>query len=342
MAQDLRKFFQPGPRFQRADEGPAGPLVSVLESPGKFVDLFAGYGGASTGATNAGYDVVLAVDNWEHAVGVHQRNHPQADHLCMELPPAEPLPLPEAGEKWHLHGSPPCTFLSVAARYARSEERVAREEAEGLALVRWYLDFALGSSATTWSMEQVAHEGVIKLLKAYRAQHRESVAWHVFDFAKLGLPQHRKRLIAGTPALINKLKRTRKRRIGPRDVLAHPRGTHIRNETLYQGSKSKPETRIKYTASDMAKSISKPCYTIVAYKPLRWVTPGAEDPKATLIRLNSYESSRIQGFPEGYYLPEGVVLATRGVGNAVPPPVMEQLLTPRGRCVSPSLVWRPP
>jgi len=36
------------------------------------------------------------------------------------------------------------------------------------------------------------------------------------------------------------------------------------------------------------------------------------------------------------------VLATRGVGNAVPPPVMEQLLTPRGRCVSPSLVWRPP
>jgi len=104
MAQDLRKFFQPVPRFEHADEVPAEHSVDVLESPGKFVDLFAGYGGASTGATNAGYDVVLAVDNWEHAVGVHQLNHPQTQHLCMELPPAEPLPLPEAGEKWHLHG----------------------------------------------------------------------------------------------------------------------------------------------------------------------------------------------------------------------------------------------
>ena len=121
------------------------------EDRGKFVDLFAGIGGASTGATNAGYNVVLAVDNWELAMETHAINHPRTHHLCMQLPPAagEELPLPAAGEKWHLHGSPPCTLLSEA----NHRTRTAEEFAEGLAMVRWYIDYALASSATTgaWS-----------------------------------------------------------------------------------------------------------------------------------------------------------------------------------------------
>lgn len=313
---------------------------STLESPGKFVDLFAGIGGASTGAMNAGYDVVLAVDSWKLALDVHRRNHPHTKHLCIELPPTEPLPLPAAGERWHLHGSPPCTKLSGAARYARDDARVSRETAEGLEMVKWYLDFALASHATTWSMEQVNHEGVRRLLQSYSrpcSPHRNNIAWAIFNCNILGVPQNRKRIIAGSPKLISHLRCTRKRRVAVREVISHPRGTHIRNETLYQGKRGMG--RIKYNKDGLCKSINTQSHTIVAYKPLRWTTPS--DSEAPLKRLSTYESSRIQGFPEGYALPAGVVNGGRGVGNAVPPPVMQHLLTPRARCVSPSLLWRP-
>lgn len=339
MAPDIRSFFSQSPRFEHS--APVEPVV--FESPGKFVDLFCGYGGASTGATAAGYDVVLAVDNWEAALEVHAKNHPGTKHVCADLPTEHPLPLPKAGERWHLHGSPPCTHLSSAARNGRTQERIEREESEGLSLVEWFLKFALDSSATSWSMEQVAHPGVLRVLRglnAHESPYRGRVAWCVIDFVQLGLPQNRKRLLAGTPSLITKIKHTRKRRRAVRDVVPNPRGTHVRNETLYQGLKGS-ETRVRLDAADSAKPISKPCYTIVAYKPLRWVTPSAEDPKASLTRLTSRESALIQGFPVGYYLPTGVVHATRGIGNAVPPPVVQEFLTPRGRCVSPSLGWRP-
>ena len=64
--------------------------------PPKFVDFFAGIGGASEGAAQAGYDVVLAVDADQAAMELHALNHPQCTHLCCTLPPTGPLPLPSA------------------------------------------------------------------------------------------------------------------------------------------------------------------------------------------------------------------------------------------------------
>ena len=122
-------------------------------------------------------------------------------------------------------------------------------------------------------------------------------------------------------------------------VLSAPRGAMIRNETLYQGKKDDP-TRRRMSKEDMCRSIHKPCFCIVSYKPLRWVTPNTDTP---MIRLSTYESGRIQGFPEGYVYPDGVVNGIRSVGNAVPPPVMTQLLRPpRARPLSPSLEWQRP
>ena len=111
-----------------------------------FVDLFAGIGGASTGATQAGLRVVLAVDFDKHMLGVHELNHPDATHIVTELPPQQPLPLPTKG-KWHLHGSPPCGKVSRINQAVTAEQRK-----HGLGLVRWYLRYALASSATTWTM----------------------------------------------------------------------------------------------------------------------------------------------------------------------------------------------
>jgi site-specific DNA-cytosine methylase len=49
------------------------------------IDLFAGAGGFTLGATMAGARVLWAANHWEAAVQVHATNHPEALHLCQDL-----------------------------------------------------------------------------------------------------------------------------------------------------------------------------------------------------------------------------------------------------------------
>ena len=46
-------------------------------------DFFAGAGGFSTGARQAGCRVVYACDNNADALATHKRNHPEAEHACL-------------------------------------------------------------------------------------------------------------------------------------------------------------------------------------------------------------------------------------------------------------------
>ena len=61
--------------------------------------------------------------------------------------------------------------------------------------------------------------------------------------------------------------------------------------------------------------------------PLRWVTKGGN---GSTLRLSPAEGARLQGFPVGYVLPAVARYANRGVGNAVPPPVIAAMLGRRG------------
>lgn len=305
----------------------------------KFVDLFCGIGGASTGAMNAGYQVVLAVDSWQKALGVHKRNHPHTKHLCLKLPPTEPLTLPGADTIWHLHGSPPCTLLSQAANRTRTEE----EREEGAELVKWFLDFALTSEATTWSMEQVPARHVTDLLNEYC--HRDApffskIDWDIFDFADYGVPQHRRRILAGSPHLIGKMRKARKRHASVSSFITKPRGTHIRNNVAYgkQPKQGASGQRKHYTNDDCCRPISEASYTVCASQPLFWATPGTD---TKLEWLTPEEGLRLQAFPKGYQLGYLSNSATQcGVGNALPPPVITQLLNTTNRSVSPSLMWQ--
>jgi DNA (cytosine-5)-methyltransferase 1 len=55
----------------------------------RCVDLFAGAGGFSTGATMAGAQVVWAANHWPLAVKYHAANHPGTDHACQDLQQAD-------------------------------------------------------------------------------------------------------------------------------------------------------------------------------------------------------------------------------------------------------------
>ena len=255
----------------------------------------------------------------------------------MTLPPKTPLPLPAPTERWHVHGSPPCGLVSRANRRTRTQADID----EGVALVRWYIDLALSCGATTWSMEQVATEDIKRVLRSYRlstSPHRNIIDWDVFNFKNFGIPQCRRRIIAGSPEIIARLRRTPKKQCGVDQFIQHPRGTHIRNESLYrQGSGPIGRAkRRKMGPDEMCRPITGPSYTVVASKPLRWATPGSG---TSLQRLTPHESASIQAFPPGYALPEVATTATRAVGNAIPPPIVTQFLNRGDRPVSPSLRW---
>ena len=158
------------------------------------VDLFCGIGGFSCGAVAAGHRVVLAVDADEKLLGCHARNHPHSRHVCTQLP--DELPLPTSG-RWHLHGSPPCQKLSIMQSVPD-----AVELDEAVDLVSWFLCLVLRARPTTWSMEEVNHERVRAILADFTRRHPLLCEWAPFNAADYGVPQLRKRIIAGSPVCL--------------------------------------------------------------------------------------------------------------------------------------------
>ena len=292
----------------------------------KFVDLFAGVGGASEGATQAGYEVVLAVDNNEQAMELHEYNHPDCVHVCCELPPKEALPLPGRHEDWHLHGSPPCTEVSKA-----NQNRNAHKRERAVDLIEWYVEFALASSATTWSLEQVGTPIVLEYLeslKGPKSPHRNRVAYAVVNFSDYGVPQERRRVIAGSPEVVARLLRISPWRRCIADVIPEPRGTHVRNQMRWSNPKPHPKKPgkwiyKKYTDDDSCMPITGLAPCIVVRNPLRWACPNTD---TKLVALTTREQGLLQCFSAQYAFGNHRETALRCIGNALPPIIMKQML----------------
>jgi DNA (cytosine-5)-methyltransferase 1 len=285
-------------------------------------DLFCGAGGFSTGAMAAGCTVVFACDSNEEAINTHRRNHPSTSHRVCELPCD--LPLPSDGRMFHLHGSPPCQrFSSINKNYDQW-----RDKEPAMNLVEWYIRFALDSRATSWSMEQVAAPEVVSIVEKVRKENHSRVAYAIIDFYSLGIPQHRKRLIAGSPHLIAKLLRETEQH-APRSIrsaIAKPRGTHVRASCSWK-SKKKVNGKWIYTPAsinDFCYSIDGPSPTVLGQHVLVWVVPSGTS--GWYNRLTPSELAALQTFPPGYKLPSGKTEAYQQVGNAVPPRVAELML----------------
>ena len=294
------------------------------------IDLFTGCGGFSTGAVAAGYEVILAVDACPKALETHRRNHPRTVHLCAELPCAD-LPLPPPGTPFHLHGSPPCQKFSVVNRKGRSEGD--KEEAGNL--VEWYLELAMSSRAASWSMEQVAAKEVLDMVERVRRKHPKRVAYGVFRFHTLGVPQTRRRLIAGSPSIIAKLQRLalERRQRAIRDVIPRPRGTHIRGtctgvKPTLRKNRQEGEPKFEYEKlgwDGMLRSLDQPAPTVVGRHALTWVTGDGKGSAHTV--LHPHELAALQTFPVGYRFPQKMYDAYLQIGNAIPPLVAQLMLS---------------
>ena len=260
----------------------------------------------------AGMHVALAVDSCPEALKIHAANHPDCKHLCVDLPSSK-LPLPKG--RIHIHASPPCTTFSTLNRNApKASQRKALE------LIRWSVRYAK-AHATTWTLEQVGSPEVKKALIEEGCE--EGVDFDIFYFEDFGLPQCRKRLIAGSPRIIQALHSLEGRipERGVSDVIRNCRGRYIRNCTVSTYKmKHGVRTLIPVTEShpSFARPISEPAYTVTGNSPLRWWSPGDE----TCSTFTPAEMAAVQGFPRDYRFHTLSRTAYLQIGNAVPPLIM--------------------
>lgn len=82
-------------------------------------DQFCGAGGSSLGATEAGLELLLALNHWERAIETHNANFPNARHDCTDISACDPRRYISTDL---LITSPECTNHSVAKGQSRKRQ----------------------------------------------------------------------------------------------------------------------------------------------------------------------------------------------------------------------------
>ncbi len=154
----------------------------------RAIDLFAGLGGFSEGAEQAGCRVVWAANHWQKAVDLHAANHRDTAHACQDLQQADWRDVPAFDL---LMASPACQGHTRARGKERPHHDATRSTAWAvvsalechrppLGVVENVREFASWSLFPAWCSALTA--------LGY------AVSPHLVDAADHGVPQHRQRL----------------------------------------------------------------------------------------------------------------------------------------------------
>ena len=173
-------------------------------------DLFAGAGGFSAGAAQAGARVVACFENWDKGLAIHYANHPDCIHINMTLGGDVAVFVEEfralvakvvpEGAVWHFHASPPCQSFSIAQRQKQPTEALADAEAdERSTLLMWSLAVIRALKPPRWSLEQVPT--AMKYLQkhvpwVFDSESGVGIYPKVFGY-EFGAPTMRKRMFLG-------------------------------------------------------------------------------------------------------------------------------------------------
>ncbi|MFA7386498.1 MAG: DNA cytosine methyltransferase [Thiohalobacteraceae bacterium] len=295
----------------------------------KAIDLFAGLGGNSEGARQAGVSVVWAANHWQSAVEVHAANHPDTEHACQDLHQADWTQVPEHDL---LMASPACQGHTRA----RGKERPHHDATRSTA---WAVVSAAEMHRPPFLVvENVPEFAQWQLYPAWCAALSAlgySLSPMIMDAADLGVPQHRRRLfVVGT------------RSKHPVD-LDLPRHDHlpamsfvdfgaVRWSPIHRPGRSKNTlARIEagrrehgdrfltayYGSERGGRCLGRPIGTITTRD--RWAVINGD----RMRMLTRDECRAAMGFPHDYQLPDSHKLAVHMLGNAVPPPMTREIIT---------------
>jgi DNA (cytosine-5)-methyltransferase 1 len=289
----------------------------------KAIDLFAGLGGFTEGARQAGVEVVWAANHWEAAVTCHSANHPGTKHVCQDLHQANWLEVPKHDL---LLASPACQGHTPA----RGKERPHHDATRATA---WAVVSCLECHRTPLAIV----ENVPKFLewKLYPAWAFAleclgyTISPHVLDAADFGVPQHRIRLFlilsrSRAPLKLNIPKRPHapiRQCIGWNDFPWNPVATHCQ-ATLDRVASGRRDFGEQFAmpyygsgSGETGRSLDRPLGTVTTRD--RWAL--VDGNRMRMFQPPEYRAA--MGFPDTYILPKRRNLAIHLLGNAVPPPM---------------------
>lgn len=138
------------------------------------IDLFCGAGGSSLGFKLAGFDIILAVDNNEVALSSYEANHPEVETWQTDIMQLNAKDLPRADV---ILGSTPCQEFSIAKMNRTYDTDLTYK----------FLKIIYDYKPKYWVLENVP--GI--------APYLHGVNYNILNVANYGVPQKRKRCIAG-------------------------------------------------------------------------------------------------------------------------------------------------
>lgn len=294
------------------------------------VDLFAGWGGFSLGAEQAGAHVALAANHWALAVQAHQTNHPGTQHLCQDLNQADFHSFPDMDM---LLAAPSCQGHSQAAQPSRKADGTVKRHHDKLRSSAWaVVSCAEAKSPAVVLVENVPDFLRWKLYPVWRDAWRRlgySVAEHVAQASHFGVPQRRKRLILVITKSAAPLQLTLPRGVeqgfGACIDWADPVGWRpvATNTPGVQKRIAKARARglgdrflTQYVTGHPGVPLHEPIRTITTKS--QWaIVDGAR-----MRMLSAREHARGMGFPDSYGWPPGSTKneQIKGLGNATCPP----------------------
>lgn len=296
----------------------------------KVVDLFAGAGGFSTGATLAGHQVVWAANHWPDAVKWHSRNHPDAEHVCQDLHQADWSQVPSHDI---MLASPCCQGHSKARGKAKNNLQHDASRSTAWAVV----------SAAEYHRPPVAIvENVQEFLdwQLYRPWELAmnalgyAVSPHIIDAADLGAPQNRIRMFlvltkSENPLVLNLPKLKHKPastfidfNSGNWQPVHKPGRAAATLERVRAGRQAHGDRFLisYYGNTKTGRSLSRPIGTITTRD--RWAVVDGD----RMRMLTRFECRDAMSFPSDYQLPDNHRLAVHLLGNAVCPEPVRQIL----------------
>lgn len=294
----------------------------------KAIDLFAGLGGFSEGAEQAGCRVVWAGNHWRLAVETHAANHPHADHACQDLHQQDWQQVPAHDL---LLASPACQGHTRARGKERPHHDATRSTAWAVVSALEYHRPAFGV------VENVPEFAAWALYPAWCSALTAlgyAVSPHIIDAADHGVPQHRRRLFvvltrSRHPLMLHLPKRAHVPAASIIDMQA-ARWSPIRKPGRSPSTLARIEAgraqhgdrflTAYYGNERGGRSLGRPVGTITTRD--RWAVIDGD----RMRMLNVAECRKAMGFPNGYRLPERAKDAMHMLGNAVVPPVARDVI----------------
>lgn len=294
------------------------------------IDLFAGAGGFSTGATMAGCNVAWAANHWPDAVEWHSRNHPDAAHICQDLHQADWSQVPAHDL---MLASPCCQGHSKARGKASGNPQHDASRSTAWAVV---------SAAEYHRPPAILVENVPEFLdwQLYRPWVLAmqalgyAVSPHVVDAADLGAPQNRIRmfLVLTQSAQPLKLNLPTLDHLPAASFIDFEAGRWQPIEKLGRAAATLERVRAGrathgdrflisyYGNTKTGRSLDRPIGTITTRD--RWAIVDGD----RMRMLSRWECRSAMSFPDTYQLPDNHRLAVHLLGNAVCPTPVSHII----------------